>query len=96
MKVQLNSNLTITNSKSFSKEEKSKILGTSEGKSKAIRATFVDAKGKTVVLQGRLYESTKGSLTARANVKLENCEIVEIEDAKEESLDSLRNKLGLV
>lgn len=78
-KLQLNGYMTVAKSKRFPAEVKKKILKASEGKSKAVRATLTDAEGNEVVLEGVLYESKNGGLTARFDAKVSSFEIVEID-----------------
>jgi len=106
-KLQVNANFTIANSKTLTDEEKTQALSATEGKAKAIRVTVIDAQGNEVVLEGRMYISNNGSLTARVNTKVDNFEIVDVEDknvskaqAKEdkdrEALSNLKSDLGLL
>lgn len=96
MLVQLTGNATIIGSKALSDEEKAKVLSAAEGKRKVVRLHLVDAQGNETVLEGRLYESKSGSLTARIMLQSEDCKVVEVatKAAKDDSTD-LREELGL-
>lgn len=80
--LQLNGYLTISKSKSFSSEEKERIMAAAPGKAKAIRVMLVDDQGNTLSWTCPLYESQNHSLTARLNAKIDNFEIVEVDDPK--------------
>jgi len=95
-KLQLNGYMTISKSKKFPPETRKLILKASEGKEKAIRATLTDAEGNEVVLEGVLYESKNGGLTARFNARINSFEIVEVEErmqAVNELADSLAEEI---
>jgi len=101
-KLQLNGNITIANSKTLTDADKAKVLEAPEGKNKALRVTLLDVDGNEVVLEGRLYESKAGSLTARFNTKVERFEVVEVEakqsqvkEDKQQTAQTLAVELGL-
>lgn len=94
MKLQLNGNLTIVDSKLLSDAEKAKVLSAGDGKHRAIRLTFLDGQGREVVLTGKLYQSKNGSLTARFNTKVDGFELVEVEGKQDESV-GVAEELGL-
>jgi len=79
MITRLDGNITIIGSKDFPDEIKTKVVKASEGKKKMLRLTFVDSQGNEVVLQGKIYESSAGSLTARLATRVEGCELIELD-----------------
>jgi len=99
MVVQITGNATIIGSKTLSDDEKKRAMQASDGNVKVVRLTFVDANGKEVVLEGKLYESQSGSLTSRIVFQSESCELVEVAErkpaVKRDKAADLRKELGL-
>jgi hypothetical protein len=98
--VQMNGNLTISKSKGWDEAVKEEILNTPEGKERMLRLLLLDSAGNEVILQGRVYKSKNGGLTARFNCKAD-AEIVEIGDVDQEdgveskNVENLAAELGL-
>lgn len=95
-RLQLNGSLTIAKSSALTDEQKEAVLAAGEGKARAVRVQLVDANGNPFNLQGTLYVSKNGSLTARFSARTECFELIEV-DAKpeksEQTVDDLASEL---
>ena len=97
--IQLTGLAIISDSKDLPMEIKEAVMEASKGKIKRIRAKLKEADGSTTMLSGRLQLSEDGSLMARFAMKVENYELVEIDDprierTKEERKEAKVNKLA--
>lgn len=97
-RLQVTGFVTIAKSAELTDEQKDQVLSAPEGKVKAVRATLTDSEGNSVVVQGRLSLSKKGSLTARFATKIDKFELVDVDaekstEAKSTSVDDLAKEL---
>jgi len=91
-RLQVTGFTTIANSSKLSDEQKKAVLEAPEGKVRAVRAKLVDASGNEVIIQAVLGLSKKGSLSGRFAIKVDEFEMVEIDDPKAEKTEEAAEK----
>jgi hypothetical protein len=92
-KAQLNGFVTIANSSKLPSDVKEQIVNPGDGKATAIRIVLRTEGGDEIPIQAKLgLSKSKGSLTGRFSIKVDNFELVSVTDEKTTKKNSTDEK----